>query len=91
MNSRVKIENKEKPSGKYWKSQNKIKILHKSDVNAPQNIGNPLAHAGLKRKGNITGRGLISKQCFDSQIIFGSDENYMPMNTQRIDYSKLVI
>ena len=72
------------------KKDNKIKVLHKTDVNMKQNIGNPQPYAGLQRKGNIDSKGKLSKSFYDSQIVFGNDENYMPMRTPKVDYSKLV-
>ena len=74
-----------------YKYQQK-KVLHKTDTNAGiQNIGDPIRHAGVPRKGKVTSRGSISRKFYDSQIVLGNDENYMPMSTQKMSYTNLVL
>ncbi|CAI2365347.1 unnamed protein product [Moneuplotes crassus] len=82
---------KSKKSEKYYRCQNKIKILHKSDVNVvPQNIGDPIPYAGLRRKAQIPTSGSLNRKNFDSQIVFGNEENYSyNRKPSQIDYSNL--
>lgn len=61
-----------------------------SDINARQNIGEPIKIAGLSRNKPISARGSRSNKFYDSQIVLGNDENYMPMSTTKLSYSNLV-
>lgn len=70
--------------------KNEKKPFQVQDINIRQNIGDPIRHAGLQRKGAVSSRGRISNRFYDSQIVLGSDEKYMPMSTQKISYTNLV-
>lgn len=59
------------------------------DVNIVQNIGDPIRYAGVQKQRNYSTKGVIDQRHNRSQIMFGDDENYMPMKqTTKQRYQK---
>lgn len=72
-----------------YKNQPK-KPFAQADINICQNIGEPIRHAGLERKGRVSSKGRLSRKFYDSQVVLGDDQNYMPMSTTKFNYTNLV-
>lgn len=65
--------------------------LQTRDCNIITNFGDPIKFVGLEMKFRAPSKGRISSRLYDSQIVLGSDKDYMPMsNTQRLNFTNLV-
>lgn len=60
------------------------------DINIVQNIGEPIRRAGMQSKDRGSSRANSSRRFYDSQIVLGDDQNYMPMSTTRSTFIKKV-
>jgi hypothetical protein len=57
------------------------------------NIGEITRSAGLGTSGRGSARGYSSRRFYESQIVFGNDKDYMPMNKKnknKVNYTSLV-